>query len=88
MRARALDAPVTWYVGGTQLGWQSSAREIGYGVTPKVLEFDAREITASRRLDRPDDHGDRRRAVRGIRSFVDIATAWPAPARGRPAGMR
>jgi len=42
-----MDAPGTWYVGGTQLGWQSSAREIGYGVTPKVLEFDAREITAA-----------------------------------------
>ena len=41
------DAPVTWYVGGTQLGWQSSAREIRYGVTPKVVEFGAREITAT-----------------------------------------
>ena len=42
-----MDAPLTWYVGGTLLGWQSSAREIGYGVTPKVLEFDAREINAT-----------------------------------------
>jgi hypothetical protein len=42
-----LDAPVTWYVGGTQLGWRSSAREIRYGITPKVLEFGAREITAT-----------------------------------------
>jgi hypothetical protein len=42
-----LDAPATWYVGGTQLGWQSSAREIRYGMTPKVVEFGAREINAT-----------------------------------------
>ena len=25
-----VDFPVTWYIGGTQIGWQSSAREAQY----------------------------------------------------------
>jgi len=84
-----MDAPITWYVGGTQLGWQSSAREIGYGVTPSVLEFDGREITAdgtSTDLTSTviDDVSARDPFFRGHRYRLAGAGPWPA---GRHAVM-
>ena len=42
-----VDFPVTWYIGGTQIGWQSSAREAQYGVIPKISEVTAQEVTAA-----------------------------------------
>ena len=42
-----MDFPVTWYIGGTQIGWQSSAREPQYGVIPTISAVTAREVTAA-----------------------------------------
>jgi hypothetical protein len=42
-----MDYPVTWYIGGTQIGWQSSAREARYGVIPTISGVTAREITTT-----------------------------------------
>jgi hypothetical protein len=42
-----MDYPVTWYIGGTQIGWQSSAREAQYGVIPRISDVTAREVTTA-----------------------------------------
>ena len=42
-----IDFPVTWYIGGTQIGWQSSAREAQYGVIPTISEVTAQEVTGA-----------------------------------------
>ena len=41
-----LDFPVTWYIGGTQIGRQSSPREGQYGVIPRIWDVAAHEVTA------------------------------------------
>lgn len=38
------DRPATWYLDGTQLGWKSSERTAQYGVIPKVVALEAREV--------------------------------------------
>ena len=56
-----MDFPVTWYIGGTQIGWRSSARQAQYGVIPTISAVTAREVTtAGRTTDlavRVDDSG-------------------------------
>ena len=42
-----MDYPVTWYIGGTQIGWQSSARDAQYGVIPTISGVTARELTTT-----------------------------------------
>jgi hypothetical protein len=42
-----MDYPVTWYIGGTQIGWQSSTREAQYGVIPTISAVTAREMTTT-----------------------------------------
>lgn len=42
-----MDYPVTWYIGGTQIGWQSSAREAQYGVIPTISAVTARKVIAA-----------------------------------------
>jgi hypothetical protein len=42
-----MDYPVTWYIGGTQIGWQSSAREAQYGVIPTISGVTAKELTTT-----------------------------------------
>ena len=38
------DRPATWYLDGTQIGWKSSERTAQYGVIPKVVALEAREV--------------------------------------------
>ena len=40
-----VDFPVTWYIGGSQIGWQSSARQAQYVVIPQISEVTAHELT-------------------------------------------
>ena len=36
--------PATWYLGGTRIGWKSAERTAQYGVIPKVVTLEAREV--------------------------------------------
>ena len=36
--------PATWYLGGTRIGWKSTERTAQYGVIPKVVALQAREV--------------------------------------------
>jgi hypothetical protein len=38
-----IDFPATWYIGGTQIGWQSDDAQ--YGVIPTITAVTAREVT-------------------------------------------
>jgi hypothetical protein len=42
-----IDFPVTWYIGGTQIGWQSSARQAQYGVIPRISDVVAQDVTVA-----------------------------------------
>lgn len=39
-----LDRPVGWYVDGTQIGWKDPERTAQYGVIPRVVALEAREV--------------------------------------------
>jgi hypothetical protein len=39
--------PAAWYLGGTRIGWKSAERTAQYGVIPKVVALEAREIPAA-----------------------------------------
>jgi hypothetical protein len=38
------DRPATWYLGGTRIGWKSADRDAQYGVIPRVVALEAREV--------------------------------------------
>ena len=81
-----MDYPVTWYIGGTQIGWKSSSpAEAQYGVIPTIVtNLEAREIGGLDLTVRDTERIDR------TRSSTGTATGWPPPvpwAPGRHAVM-